>query len=117
MKKLLLVLLFVPLINSCSKSDDDSITADELKTYQVDLISYFKSIALGFEFGGVSEITRLGMKENEMQEIATFMKQIIIDKKDPKKILPKVKSWRKEYQKVKYCFDNKLGAYEYVKLR
>ena len=58
MKKLLLVLLFVPLINSCSKSDDDSITADELKTYQVDLISYFKSIALGFEFGGVSEITR-----------------------------------------------------------
>ena len=66
---------------------------------------------------GVSEITRLGMKENEMKEIASFMKQIIIDKKDPKKILPKVKSWRKEYQKVKYCFDNKLGAYEYVKLR
>jgi len=66
---------------------------------------------------GVSEITRLGMKENEMQEIATFMKQIIIEKKDPKKILPKVKSWRKDYQKVKYCFDNKLGAYEYVKLR
>jgi len=66
---------------------------------------------------GVSEITRLGMKENEMQEIATFMKQIIIEKKDPKKILPKVKSWRKDYQKVKYCFDNKVGAYEYVKLR
>ena len=66
---------------------------------------------------GVSEITRLGMKENEMKEIATFMKQIIIEKKDPKKILPKVKSWRKDYQKVKYCFDSKLGAYEYVKLR
>ena len=66
---------------------------------------------------GVSEITRLGMKENEMKEIATFIKQIIIEKKDPKKILPKVKSWRKDYQKVKYCFDKKLGAYEYVKLR
>jgi glycine hydroxymethyltransferase len=66
---------------------------------------------------GVSEITRLGMKENEMKEIAVFMKQIIIEKKDPKKILSKVKSWRKDYQKVKYCFDNKLGAYEYVKLR
>jgi glycine hydroxymethyltransferase len=66
---------------------------------------------------GVSEITRLGMKENEMKEIATFMKQVIIEKKDPKKILSKVKSWRKDYQKVKYCFDNKLGAYEYVKLR
>jgi glycine hydroxymethyltransferase len=66
---------------------------------------------------GVSEITRLGMKENEMKEIATFIKQIIIEKKDPKKVLPKVKSWRKDYQKVKYCFDKKLGAYEYVKLR
>lgn len=66
---------------------------------------------------GVSEITRLGMKKVEMQEIASFIKQVIIEKKDPKKILSKVKSLRKDYQKVKFCFDNKLGAYEYVKLR
>jgi len=66
---------------------------------------------------GVSEITRLGMKKNEMQEIASLIKQIVIEKKDPKKLLPKVKALRKNYQKVKFCFDNKLGAYEYVKLR
>lgn len=66
---------------------------------------------------GVSEITRLGMKESEMKEIASFIKQIVINKKDPKKLAAKVKSFRKEYQKVRYCFDNKLGAYEYVKLR
>ena len=66
---------------------------------------------------GVSEITRLGMKKNEMQEIASIIKQVIIEKKDPKKILVKVKAFRKNYQKVKFCFDNKLGAYEYVKLR
>jgi len=66
---------------------------------------------------GVSEITRLGMKKNEMQEIASIIKQVIIEKKDPKKILQKVKAFRKNYQKVKFCFDNKLGAYEYVKLR
>ncbi len=66
---------------------------------------------------GVSEITRLGMKKNEMEEIASFIKNIVIDKKDPKKILAKVKSFRKNFQKVKFCFDNKLGAYEYVKLR
>lgn len=66
---------------------------------------------------GVSEITRLGMKKNEMQEIASFIKQVVIEKKDPKKLLSKVKSFRKNYQKVKFCFDNKLGAYEYVKLR
>ena len=66
---------------------------------------------------GVSEITRLGMKRDEMQEIALFLKQVIIEKENPQKILSKVKAFRKNYQKVKFCFDNKLGAYEYVKLR
>jgi len=66
---------------------------------------------------GVSEITRIGMKQEEMKEIASFIKEIVIEKKDPKKILSKVKSFRKDYQRVQYCFDNKLGAYEYVKLR
>lgn len=66
---------------------------------------------------GVSEITRLGMKQNEMKEIALYIKEVVIEKKDPKKILSKVKAFRKNYQKVQYCFDNKLGAYEYVKLR
>ena len=42
---------------------------------------------------GVSEITRLGMKKSEMKEIASFIKQVVIDKKDPKKILPKIKSY------------------------
>jgi len=66
---------------------------------------------------GVSEITRLGMKQSEMKEVADFIKQVIIDKKDPKTLVSKVKSFRKSFQKVHYCFDNKLGAYEYVKLR
>ena len=66
---------------------------------------------------GVSEITRLGMKENEMQEIASYIKQVVIDKKDSKTVLSKVRTFRKEYQKVRFCFDNKLGAFEYVKLR
>ncbi|MFI5416998.1 MAG: serine hydroxymethyltransferase, partial [Nitrososphaerales archaeon] len=66
---------------------------------------------------GVAEITRLGMRGSEMKEIASFIKKIVIDKKDPKKMVATVKKFRKDYQKVHYCFDNKLGAYEYVKLR
>lgn len=66
---------------------------------------------------GVSEITRLGMKEAEMRDVASFIKQVVIEKRDPKKLAPKIKSFRKDYQKVHYCFDKKLGAYEYVKLR
>lgn len=66
---------------------------------------------------GVSEITRIGMKPKEMKEIASFIKDVVIEKKSTKKILSKVKAFRKDYQKVQYCFDKKLGAYEYVKLR
>jgi glycine hydroxymethyltransferase len=66
---------------------------------------------------GTAEVTRLGMKESEMQQIASFIKQIVVDKKDAKEIANQVRDLRKNYQKTEYCFDNKLGAYEYVKLR
>ncbi|RNJ75747.1 MAG: aminotransferase class I/II-fold pyridoxal phosphate-dependent enzyme [Nitrosopumilus sp. H8] len=66
---------------------------------------------------GVSEITRLGMKKDQMQEIAGLIRQVIIEKKDPKKLLPRIKALRKNYQKVRFCFDSRLGAYEYVRLR
>ncbi|MEE8255621.1 MAG: serine hydroxymethyltransferase, partial [Nitrosopumilaceae archaeon] len=36
---------------------------------------------------GVSEITRLGMKKSEMKEIASLIKNVIIEKKDPKKLV------------------------------
>ncbi len=57
------------------------------------------------------------MKKSEMKEIASLIKNVIIEKKDPKKLVSKVKSFRKNFQKVHYCFDKKLGAYDYVKLR
>lgn len=66
---------------------------------------------------GAAEITRLGMKESEMEDVAAFIKEVVIDKKDPKLVKAKVKSFRRNFQKVHYCFDNKLKAYEYVKLR
>ena len=66
---------------------------------------------------GVSEITRLGMRPSEMHEIAELIKAVIIDKKDQKRIKSTVKVLRRNYQNTKYCFDGKLGAYEYIKLR
>ena len=66
---------------------------------------------------GTSEITRLGMKESEMKEVASMIKQVVIDKKEPNELTRKVAEFRKEFQKTKYCFDNKIGAYEYIKLR
>jgi len=66
---------------------------------------------------GTSEVTRLGMKESEMGQIASFIKSVVVDNKDPKEVVKQVAEFRKNYQKTQYCFDNKLGAYEYVKLR
>jgi len=66
---------------------------------------------------GTSEVTRLGMKEPEMEQIASFIKNVVVDNKDAKGIAKQIVEFRKTYQKTQYCFDNKLGAYEYVKLR
>ncbi|BEP17636.1 serine hydroxymethyltransferase [Pyrofollis japonicus] len=54
---------------------------------------------------GVQEMTRYGMKEDNMKDIARFMKRVLIDKEDPAKIAKEVTEYRKEFLEVKYCFD------------
>jgi len=66
---------------------------------------------------GTSEVTRLGMKESEMEQIADFIKRVVIDKEPTSKIKEEVKEFRKDYQKVHYCFENATEAYKYLKLR
>lgn len=56
---LLFSLFIVILISSCSKDDDDDILPEFiLSEYEIAVIDYFKDIALGFEFGNTSNITR-----------------------------------------------------------
>jgi glycine hydroxymethyltransferase len=66
---------------------------------------------------GVPEVTRLGMKENDMKEIASFIKQVVIDKSDAKKLSSAVSEFREQFQKVQYAFENSTDAYEYIKIR
>lgn len=66
---------------------------------------------------GVPEITRLGMREGEMREVAAFIRQVVIDGRDPRRVATKVRAFRKDFQKVGFCFEGRLGAYEYVRLR
>ena len=54
---------------------------------------------------------------DEMKEIASMIKDVVIDKKEPGEMTGKIAEFRKEFQKTQYCFDNKVGAYEYIKLR
>ena len=66
---------------------------------------------------GVSEVTRLGMKEPEMKWIADFVKRVVIDQELPDKVRKDVSEFRKDYQKVQYCFENATDAYKYIKVR
>jgi glycine hydroxymethyltransferase len=66
---------------------------------------------------GVSEVTRLGMRESEMKEIAEFVKRAIIDKEPLENVGVDVAEFRKDYQKVHYCFENTTEAYKYVRIR
>ncbi|RKX48167.1 MAG: serine hydroxymethyltransferase, partial [Thermotoga sp.] len=65
---------------------------------------------------GTQELTRIGMKESEMEVVADFMKRVLIDKEDPKKIKEEIKEFRKDYQKVHYCFHEGFDGYAYHKL-
>jgi glycine hydroxymethyltransferase len=63
---------------------------------------------------GVSELTRLGMKDSEMKAVAEFMKRVVVDRKDPVQVKQEVKEFRKDYQKVKFCFSEEMNAFDYV---
>ncbi|MBO8173697.1 MAG: serine hydroxymethyltransferase [Thermococcus sp.] len=61
---------------------------------------------------GVQEMTRVGMMEDDMKEIARFMRRVLIDKEDPKKVEKEVFEFRRQFQKVYYSFDYGLPMKE-----
>lgn len=66
---------------------------------------------------GTQEVTRLGMREGEMVDIADFIKKVIVDGRKPEDVAREVEEFRKDYQNVHYCFPSVTEAYEYVKIR
>ena len=66
---------------------------------------------------GTPEVTRLGMKKNDMVDIAEFIKRVVADKEDPKNVKQDVVAFRMNFQDVHYCFESTKKAYEYIKLR
>ncbi|UCC33712.1 MAG: hypothetical protein JSW53_01540 [Candidatus Bathyarchaeota archaeon] len=53
---------------------------------------------------GVCETTRKGMKENEMERIAEFMKRVIVDREAPDQVKEDAAKLAGEYQEIEYCF-------------
>lgn len=66
---------------------------------------------------GLSECTRLGMKESDMDQIAEFMERVVIKKEAPEKVKEDVVEFRRGFQKIHYAFDTAREAYEYIRVR
>jgi glycine hydroxymethyltransferase len=65
---------------------------------------------------GTPELTRIGMKEKEMQEIAVFYARALLRKENPKKIRDDVREFRKDFQELCFCFKDGFRGYDYPKL-
>ncbi|MGC8992181.1 MAG: serine hydroxymethyltransferase [Thermoplasmata archaeon] len=65
---------------------------------------------------GTQEVTRIGMKESEMDYIAELIKKVAIDKKKPEDVKKDVVEFKKNFKTVKYCFHDNFEAYKYIKL-
>jgi glycine hydroxymethyltransferase len=54
---------------------------------------------------GTCEVTRRGMKEEEMHQIATLLKRVIMNEEQPAKVKKDTRKLAAEFQKVNYCFE------------
>ena len=55
---------------------------------------------------GVPELTRVGMRYDEMIDVAPFFARALIQNEDPSKIKSDVKSFKSDFQNVRYCFES-----------
>jgi hypothetical protein len=92
--KLLLLLFMLIALSSCSKDDENIILPEsEFSEYEINVIDYFKDVALGFEFEDASRITRKWNSEvnisiggavndeliNELEKIKTEINELATD--------------------------------------
>jgi glycine hydroxymethyltransferase len=52
---------------------------------------------------GVAEVTRYGMREPEMKQIANFVRSLAIDADSPERVAAQVIEFRREFSGIHYC--------------
>jgi glycine hydroxymethyltransferase len=55
---------------------------------------------------GTIEATRLGMNEQDMDNIANFISRVLVDQENPESVGEDAIDFRQPYQKLYYCFEN-----------
>ncbi len=69
----------------------------------------------GLRFGSQA-LTRLGMKEGHMDEVAELIKKVVVDKEDPKSVKRDVEELRKNFQNIHFCFSKGERTYGHTEL-
>jgi glycine hydroxymethyltransferase len=57
---------------------------------------------------GTTEVTRLGMREPQMETIAGFISQVLVGAIEPEALIGEVRAFREPYQTLYYCVENGL---------
>ena len=65
---------------------------------------------------GTQELTRLGMREAQMQEVAGLMARVAIKKEDPPRVAKDVAGLRRDFNTVHYCFHPGVPAHARLRL-
>jgi glycine hydroxymethyltransferase len=65
---------------------------------------------------GTPELTRIGMKEKDMNEVARFFERALLKNENTNKIKADIKEFRKNFQEIHYCFKEGFRGYDYHKL-
>jgi len=95
--------------------DSNIILNRNLLPYDVKMGRHFE--APGGIRCGVSEVTRLGMKEPQMREIADLIARVVVKGEQGERIRADVASLKKSFNMIHYAFGSSREAYEYIKLR
>ena len=81
----------------------------------VDRVLYSGKIS-GIRFG-TEEAVRIGMDVSEMDQAAEFVARALIKKEEPARIGKDIAEFRRDYQKIHYCFDDGAPAYKFASAR
>lgn len=62
---------------------------------------------------GTSEVTRTGMRESDMKDVAKFIRQTVIDRKDCAKVAANVAEFTEGFREIRFSFDEGMNPYTY----
>lgn len=62
---------------------------------------------------GVSEVTRTGMKQGDMQAIAELIRRVLLDRRNPGPVALRARVLASKFEKVHFCFDRSASPYHF----